>query len=90
MIDIQNETIKGMVDGLKRDIMDAIYNDNMNDEESDMDIIVRINGRIDDILTEVSTLEARVDTRTRMYKYWEKQYKDLKKELEEAGISVES
>lgn len=90
MIDIQNETIKGMVDGLKRDIMDAIYNDNMNDEENDMDIIVRINGRIDDILTEVSTLEARVDTRTRMYKYWEKQYKDLKKELEEAGISVES
>ena len=90
MIDIQNETIKGMMDGLKRDIMDAIYNDNMNDEENDMDIIVRINERIDDILTEVSTLETCVDRRTHMYKYWEKQYKDLKNELEEAGISVKA
>ena len=60
---VENEAINGFVHALEYDIMDLAYNTNDPEEDtrSDMEIVVLIHDRINDILTEVSNMEAELN-----------------------------
>ena len=75
---VENEAINGFVHALEYDIMDLLYtsNDLDEDERSDMEIVVLIHDRINDILTEVSNMEAELNKMKEKVALYRKLYGD--------------
>lgn len=75
---VENEAINGFVHALEYDIMDLLYtsNDLDEDERSDMEIVVLIHDRINDILTEVSNMEAELNKTKEKVALYRKLYGD--------------